>query len=58
MNNVFKPRCRECGSFLDYEEKWDAYFCDTCDNWQENKCLDVKCWFCVNRPEKPSFLKR
>lgn len=39
---------------LSYNERYDCYFCETCDIWCEKNCNDPTCYFCVGRPEKPS----
>jgi hypothetical protein len=50
MNKVV---CKKC-NYSDYNYKYDAEFCKNCDVWLINKCYDVTCDYCVNRPEKPS----
>jgi hypothetical protein len=42
-----------CGNRLKYNERYDAYYCDVCNRWNEKKCEDEKCFFCPDRPEKP-----
>lgn len=37
-----------------YSERWDAYYCNKCDAWIEDRCGDPDCEFCRDRPEKPS----
>lgn len=44
----------ECDKKLSYNERFDAYFCNKCDQWKESKCTDKECLFCTRRPEKPS----
>lgn len=48
--------CDKCESELDikYSGIHDAYYCETCDIWLEQKCKDDDCEYCVDRPEKPS----
>lgn len=46
--------CKNCKSHLNYDERWDSYFCVVCEIWTEKKCDDLSCYFCSNRPEKPS----
>lgn len=53
MMNIKHTRC-ECGSKCYYSNNFDCYFCHKCDKWQELKCTDKECYYCVNRPEKPS----
>jgi hypothetical protein len=50
--------CETCKNDFEYNERYDAYFCRTCDEWTEKKCDDDKCWYCVGRGEKPSNLNR
>ena len=45
--------CSKCGTKQIYYEKYDAYFCPTCNQWLENTCPDPKCDFCTKRPSKP-----
>ena len=33
---------------------YDAMYCEVCDVWLEEKCDDIRCNFCPQRPEKPS----
>lgn len=35
-------------------EYYDAVFCEVCDVWLEQKCDDMRCNFCPQRPESPS----
>lgn len=48
------PQCSCCNEDTFYSEKYDAYFCSKCDTWNESKCSDPDCFYCPNRPEKPS----
>jgi hypothetical protein len=34
--------------------EFDAYFCATCDEWDETACGDTRCEFCAKRPGRPS----
>lgn len=45
--------CPKCNSNLQYIEFADAYACPQCNSWEEKKCDDIKCLFCVGRPEQP-----
>jgi len=51
-------KCKKCSIKIyykdGYNEKYDAYFCNKCDSWNEDKCRDKGCMFCSGRPEKPS----
>lgn len=46
-------KCEKCKEEQKYSQKYDAYYCEKCNEWQERKCSDPSCEFCVNRPEKP-----
>ena len=39
-----------------YNEKHDAYYCKTCDEWLEDICTDRSCAHCNGRPLRPSEL--
>ena len=43
-----------CGTVLEYNEEYDAYFCPDCDVWTEGACKDPDCEYCRSRPSKPS----
>lgn len=43
----------KCGEHKCYSDKYDAYYCKTCDEWLEQKCNDEDCEFCSIRPDKP-----
>ena len=36
-----------------YSEQYDAYYCESCNEWLEDICTDRDCEFCKNRPIKP-----
>lgn len=36
-----------------HSEEYDAYYCETCNKWLEDKCDDPTCEFCINRPVTP-----
>ena len=35
-----------------YDGRWDAYYDPNTDEWFENKCSDMSCDYCANRPDK------
>ena len=41
-----------CGSDLERNEKYDAYYCIASKEWVENQCSDLNCCYCSNRPDK------
>ncbi len=43
-----------CGSERSYCLRHDAYYCELCNKWLEEKCNDPDCLYCPDRPEKPS----
>lgn len=45
--------CNECNHQQIYYEKYDAFFCASCNQWKEERCSDPQCSFCRNRPEFP-----
>jgi hypothetical protein len=49
--------CPNCNSERQYSNKYDAYYCELCNIWLEEKCEDEGCDFCVERPEKPSQIQ-
>jgi len=51
-------KCKECDSKLEYDNKYDAYYCPKCNKWTESKCNDEDCWFCSSRPETPMKMKK
>jgi hypothetical protein len=50
--------CLQCHTLCTRNERHDAYFCATCDEWRESVCHDPDCELCAGRPEKPSQAKR
>jgi hypothetical protein len=54
MTMGIEKHCPDCNNLISYSEKYDAYFCPTCDEWLESKCSDPECIYCPQRPEKPN----
>ena len=46
-------KCKTCSSDTILYEYYDAYVCIVYNSWNEKQCGDDKCYYCVNRPEKP-----
>ena len=46
--------CDCCKEKRQYSDRFDAYYCNSCDIWLEKKCSDKTCGFCAERPEHPS----
>ncbi len=51
--NYTGSSCDKCGSVIYYDDKYDTYFCQSCNEWLESKCDDPECEYCTKRPEKP-----
>ena len=49
--------CKVCKAITKHNERYDAYYCQHCDEWNEVKCSDPDCYFCPERPAKPSQAK-
>jgi len=47
------PNYCECGTKTSYADKYDVYYCNTCNKWLESKCNDPACEFCTTRPMTP-----
>src|SRR5438105_4770383 len=45
------PTCRVKS---DYDETYDAKLCPACDLWLESRCSDSRCFYCRQRPARPS----
>ena len=37
-----------------YSELRDAYYCELCSRWLSDKCNNLNCKYCKDRPDKPS----
>lgn len=42
-----------CNDTKSYSEKYDCYYCESCNNWLEDTCDDPNCEFCKDRPLTP-----
>jgi len=49
--------CNKCCNERHYSNKYDAYYCELCNKWMEEKCDDENCEFCSSRPNKPSQME-
>jgi len=45
--------CVRCGLEISYSEKFDAYYCERCNIWLEEKCIDPLCSVCTIRTIRP-----
>jgi len=43
-----KNICSTCQSSFLRDEKFDSYFCASCNKWQEETCDDENCKYCKN----------
>lgn len=43
-----------CDSMKKYSDEYDAYYCELCNKWTEDKCDDPTCEFCTKRPSFPN----
>ena len=50
---IHGDKCDKCTNNLIYYNKYDAFFCAYCNQWEEDNCGDANCEFCYNRPETP-----
>ena len=46
-------KCKKCDSKLEYDNKYDSYYCPVCNEWTESKCNSEGCWYCSARPGTP-----
>ncbi len=37
-----------------YSEAFDTLYCESCNTWLEDKCDDINCEYCINRPVFPN----
>jgi len=51
--------CPNCNSELavKFSKVYDAFYCEACDIWVEDKCKDPYCTICTKRPDNPSQIK-
>lgn len=43
-----------CEENKTYSKEYDAYYCQTCNEWLEDTCTDRDCYYCINRPSRPN----
>lgn len=46
--------CSNCFGMTKLNERYDAYYCEVCDMWTETVCEHKDCYYCKDRPAKPS----
>ena len=37
-----------------YSKEFDTDYCKSCNSWLEDKCDDINCEYCINRPLFPN----
>ena len=50
-------QCQQCKNKVEYNTQYDAYYCQSCDNWLEDTCSDSECEFCSQRPAHPNQIE-
>lgn len=53
-----RGRCRFCKREPVRSKRFDAMYCADCDVWLEDGCGDRTCWFCNDRPLRPSGMEQ
>jgi len=48
-----KDVCKRCETEVTYSEKFDTFYCTTCNLWLEERCVDPLCKMCAKRPIRP-----
>jgi hypothetical protein len=46
--------CDGEGKPREYSDKYDCYYCGSCNKWIEDICTDRDCVFCNSRPLTPN----
>lgn len=46
-------RCKTCNKAYNYNERYDSYYCGSCNFWTEKACSDPKCFYCSKRADSP-----
>lgn len=47
----------QCGQPLKYNERYDSYFCQKCNEWATFTCEEEECFYCKDRPNRPNESK-
>jgi len=53
QDNKGEDICRRCSVPVSYSERFDACYCEGCNIWLEEKCVDPLCDCCEARPIRP-----
>ena len=46
--------CKKCDIRGEYSDRYDDYYCKGCDIWIGKGCTDETCYYCRDKPLKPS----
>lgn len=46
------------GHKANYNDEYDANYCQICDIWLDDNCGDEKCHLCNKRPELPNMCEK
>ena len=52
-SRFYGSQCPICKETEKYNERFDAYYCEKCNMWTEEKCGDPKCSYCLARTLAP-----
>lgn len=55
MTNLVNQKCICDTPQKLYNMEFDTNYCESCNSWLEDKCNDINCEFCKNRPVTPIF---
>jgi len=42
-----------CEESKGYSAEYDAYYCESCNKWLEDRCDNAECEICIGRPPTP-----
>jgi len=45
--------CTRCERVVSYSEDFDTFYCEQCNLWLEERCVDPLCDICPGRPIRP-----
>jgi len=45
--------CVRCERVVSYSENFDTFYCEDCNLWLEERCVDPLCTVCAKRPIRP-----
>ena len=53
QNNKGEDVCSRCDETVSYSDEFDTFYCDNCNLWLEERCVDPLCDVCPKRPIRP-----